>query len=120
VIVSKLEFPPLAPALFEGLLVPAPPAPTVMVYVFPGVTAKPVPVRNPPAPPPPPYRPPPPPPATIRYSTDVTPVGAVHVVVLANVSTTISCCGTGIAPLGFKIREELRSVLRKNDFVAIR
>jgi hypothetical protein len=99
---------------------PAPPEPTVIVYVLPGVTAYPVPVRNPPAPPPPPVIvPPPPPPPITRYSTDVTPVGAVHVVVFANVSTTISVPNGGI-PRGFNIREEFRSVLRKNDFVAIR
>jgi hypothetical protein len=86
----------------------------------PGVTANPVPIRKPPAPPPPAaLPPPPPPPATTRYSTEVIPVGAVHVVVLPNVSTTISEPNP-TAPRGFKIREELRSVLRRNDFVAIR
>ena len=48
-----------------GLIVPVPPLPTVNVYVFPAMTANPVPVINPPAPPPPPG-PPPPPPATRR------------------------------------------------------
>jgi hypothetical protein len=79
-----------------------------------------VPARNPPAPPPPPIVPPPPPPPTTKYSTDVTPSGAVHVVVFANVSTTISCGVIAVAPRGFRIREELLSVLRRNDFVAIR
>jgi hypothetical protein len=55
--------------------------------VSPAVTAKPVPVRKPPAPPPPPANlfglvpypaPPPPPPAMTRYSTSVTPVGHVQ------------------------------------------
>jgi hypothetical protein len=51
----------------------------------------------------------------------VTPVGAVHVVVPENVSITVSKEGLmKIAPRGFSIREELPSVLRKNDFVAIR
>jgi hypothetical protein len=103
-------------------LQPVPPPPTVIVYVVLGVTERLVPVLSPPAPPPPPtHAPPPPPPATIRYSTLVTPSGAVHVVVFAKISIIVSCPADAlVAPRGFKIREELLSVLRRNDFVAIR
>jgi hypothetical protein len=80
--VSKTE-------LFPFELKP-PPAPTVTVYDEPGVTASPEPVLNPPAPPPPPpLLPPPPPPAITRYSTSVTPAGAVHVVDATNDSIIV-------------------------------
>jgi hypothetical protein len=71
---------------------PTPPAPTVIVYDVFGVTENSVPVLNPPAPPPPPWYGlplPPPPPATTRYSTEVTPVGQVHVLDDVNVRTTV-------------------------------
>ena len=49
-----IEESPPEPAATAGLCEPpAPPAPTVMVYEVPAVTARAVPVRNPPAPPPP-------------------------------------------------------------------
>jgi hypothetical protein len=61
-----------------------------MVYAFP-LTTDIVPVTTFPAPPPPPIvSPPPPPPPTTRYSTDVMPVGQVHVDVFPKTSTIVS------------------------------
>jgi hypothetical protein len=93
VIVLKTESEPTDPPLPAPALPavpPAPPAPTVIVYVLPAVTGNAVPVRKPPPPPPPAIdAPPPPPPATTRYSTSVTPVGAVHVLEDVNVKTIV-------------------------------
>jgi hypothetical protein len=80
----------------ELFIPPLPPAPTVMVYEVPAVTAKAVPVLKPPAPPPP--VPPPPPPATTKYSTSVTPAGQTHVVDEVKVWMMVY----GPAPPGFR------------------
>ena len=92
-LIFREEFDPFVPeydAPTPGALPvpPDPPAPTTIVYsefaligYVPNAT-----VLNPPAPPPPPPKPapPPPPPPTITYSAEVTPGGAVHVVVEEN------------------------------------
>jgi hypothetical protein len=69
--VEKTESLPLLP--FPDVVLAAPPAPTVMVYVVPLTREIAEPVLNPPAPPAPDapsLYPPPPPPATTKYSTN--------------------------------------------------
>jgi hypothetical protein len=68
----------------------APPPPTIIFNVCPPVTGTAVPDLTPPAPPPPDD--PPPPPATIKYSTDVTPVGGVQEVELVNITKALAFC----------------------------
>lgn len=72
----NLESPPSTPCA-DAELPPAPPAPTVTETAAPGSVATPLAAVLPPPPPPPPE--PPPPPATTCTSTDVTPLGTVHV-----------------------------------------
>ena len=88
VIVSNIESNPSEPSysageLLRSLVPPSPPSPTVILYVFPGVTLI-VPYKTKPPPPPPAEPvsyapPPPPPPPTIKYSTLVTYAGASQV-----------------------------------------
>ena len=68
----------LPPLFDERPVVPAPPAPIVMVAVCPAVTLT-VAIDAPPPPPPPPASPePPPPPPSAYMVTLVTPVGTIH------------------------------------------
>lgn len=98
------------PANPSSLLPPCvPPVPTVTVKVVELVTVRPEAATTPPPPPPPPPEtkvpppPPPPPPPTTMTSTDVTPVGTVHVVVPVVVkrrSHTVEVPATRVKPVG--------------------
>jgi hypothetical protein len=99
-----VEFVPFAPNVATD--VPDAPAPTVTVYVVPAVMLV-VPVSNPPAPPPPPvFKPPPaPPPATTRYSIEVAPAGAVHVLDEKNTITLAASKLVGV--VGANVPEDV-------------
>ena len=77
--VPNCEGDPSPPANCDASLAPAPPPPTMIEMLAPGVTAKFVDSTNPPAPPPPPSsEPPPPPPPITRAQTFRMPAGIFH------------------------------------------
>ena len=76
---DDVPFDPAVPDMFACPTPASPPAPTVISYTCPAVTAYPDSDTTAPPPPPPPWRAaPPPPPPTTRASTDVTEEGTVQ------------------------------------------
>jgi hypothetical protein len=116
----KNELPPSDPTLV-ALLKLGPPAPTVIVYVCPGVTAILFFHPRPPPPPPPELHvdPPPPPPPTATALTDVIPAGTVQVYV-PGVVYSISPAGVnGMFTPVFERLEILPTVGAADPFIAV-
>ena len=88
--VPNFDLPPLDPQARGFQTAPAPPAPTSIGTVAPGVTAR-FPRSNvpPPPPPAPTCAPPPPPPPTTKTSSAVTPAGTTQLQVPVSLNSSI-------------------------------